>query len=250
MELTVLGTCGAYPGPGRAASGYLLRHDGFAIAIDLGTGALSNLQLHIPHAELDAVVISHEHIDHCVDLYPLWMARFFHPEPLPPLPLVSPKGVFERVARLQEEAGDAEDMRRRFDIREVEPGGSFELGPFRITTRLMPHWVPNMGMRIEANGAVMAYTGDTGPSEEIEVIGRDVDLLVTEASWLDGQDTKPFHITARQAGEHASRAEARRLMLSHFWPTNDREPYREQAAQAYQGDLILAQEGMTVEIGS
>jgi ribonuclease BN (tRNA processing enzyme) len=248
VELTVLGTSGAYPGPGRAASGYLLRHDGYSVALDMGTGALSNLQLHMPHEKLDAVVISHEHIDHCVDLYPLWMARYFHPEPLEPLPVVSPKGVFGRVARLQEQADDAEDMRRRFDIREVEPGEAFELGPFRISTRLMPHWVPNMGMRFEANGTVVAYTGDTGPTDQIEEIGRDANLLVTEASWLDGQDTRPYHITARQAGKYAARAGSQRLMLSHFWPTNDREPYREQAADEYEGDLVLADEGMTVEV--
>jgi ribonuclease BN (tRNA processing enzyme) len=250
VELIVLGTSGAYPGPGRAASGYLVRHDGFTLALDLGSGAFGNLQRHVGHTDVDALLISHEHVDHCVDLYGLWMARYFHPETLPPMPLFAPAGVFERVARLHDDQENVLDMGRRFDVHEVEPGSSFEVGPFRVDTRLMPHWVPNAGMRLQADGTVLAYTGDTGPSEEIEVIGRDADLLVTEASWLDGQDTRPFHITARQAGEHATRAGARRLMLSHFWPTNEREPYRQQAGEVYTGDLILADEGMAVEVGA
>jgi ribonuclease BN (tRNA processing enzyme) len=248
VELIVLGTSGAYPGPGRAASGYLVRHAGFTVAIDLGSGAFANLQRHVGHPDVDALLISHEHVDHCVDLYALWMARYFHPGELPPMPLFAPAGVFDRVARLHDDRENVLDMGRRFDVREVEPGSSFEVGPFRVGTRLMPHWVPNAGMRLEADGAVLAYTGDTGPSEEIETIGRDADLLVTEASWLDGQDTRPFHITARQAGEHAERARARRLMLSHFWPTNEREPYRQQAGEAYHGDLILAEEGMALQV--
>ena len=249
MRLTILGTSGAYPGPGRAASGYLLQHDDFTVAVDLGTGVMANLQQYVQFSDLDGVVISHEHVDHCVDLYSLWMARYFHPEPLPPLPLYAPAGVFDKVARLHDEPVNIEDMRGRFDVHNVEPGESFEVGPFRVDTRLMPHWVPNMGMRWQADGQVLAYTGDTGPSEEIEAIGRDALALVTEASWLDGQDNRPYHLTARQAAEHAARAGARKLVLSHFWPTNDRGASREQAAEAYEGEIVLADEGMTLEIG-
>jgi ribonuclease BN (tRNA processing enzyme) len=249
VRLTVLGTSGAYPGPGRAATGYLLQHDGFSVAVDLGSGVMSNLQQYVPHNQVDAVVISHEHVDHCVDLYSLWMARYFHPDPLPPMPLFAPKGVFDKVARLHDDPLNMEDMRARFDIHDVEPGSSFEVGPFRVETRLMPHWVPNMGMRWQTDGQILAYTGDTGPSEEIEAIGRDADALVTEASWLDGQDNRPYHLTARQAAGHAARAGARKLVLSHFWPTNDRESSREQAAEAYEGEIVLAEEGMTLELG-
>ncbi len=248
MDLTVLGTSAAYPAPGGAASGYLVRHGGFNLVLDLGTGALSNLQRHVPLTRIDALVISHEHPDHCLDLYPLWLALFFHPEPVPPIPLVSPAGVFDRVARLHRSDDEVRDMRQRFDVREVEPGAAVELGPYRIQTRPMRHLVTTIGVRVETDGRSLAYTGDTGPTEEVEHLARDVDVLVAENSWLDGQGTGPFHLTARQAGRHAAQAEAGRLVLSHFWPTNEREPSREQAAEMFDRDVVLAEEGMALEV--
>jgi ribonuclease BN (tRNA processing enzyme) len=250
MDLTVLGSSAAYPAPGGAASGYLLRHDGYNLWIDCGTGTLSNIQLHVPHWEVDAILISHEHPDHCVDLYPLGVARVFHADPLPKLPVFGLQGVFDRVSGLERD-GDTGRLRDVFDMRPVEPGDSIEIGPFRVGTRLLPHWVPNIGTRIEADGTVLAYTGDTGPDSGIEEIGRDADLLVTEASWQDGHLWKEaLHLTARQAAGHAQRAGARRLMLSHFWPGSDRDTSRQQAEEAYDGEIVLASEGLSVEIGS
>jgi ribonuclease BN (tRNA processing enzyme) len=250
VRVTVLGSSGAYPAAGGAASGYLLEHDGFRLALDFGTGALSNLQRHMPHGELDAVVLSHEHMDHCLDLYPLFIARFFAAERLPSLPLWTPPGTFDRIAALENEEGQSQ-MREVFDLHEVDAGTQFEVGPFGFATRLLPHWVPNSGMRISADGSVLCYTGDTGPSEEVEVIARDADLLIIEASWQDRDlqsGKQPFHLTARQGAEHAQRAGARRTLLSHFWPGSDRNVSREQAAEAYDGDLLLASEGMVVEV--
>src|SRR3954454_10144345 len=169
MRVTVLGSSGAYPAAGGAASGYLLEHDGFHVALDFGTGALANLQRHVATAELDAIVLSHEHMDHCLDLYPLFVARFFVAEPLPALPLWAPPGAFDHVAVLEDDEGQRQ-MREVYDVHEVEAGAEFEVGPFRFATRLLPHWVRNSGMRITADGSVLTYTGDTGPSDEIEAI--------------------------------------------------------------------------------
>jgi ribonuclease BN (tRNA processing enzyme) len=246
MELTVLGTCGAFPGPGRAATGYLLQHDGFNLAVDMGNGALANLQRAVPYQGIDAVLVSHSHPDHCVDIYALFIARKFHPEPLAPIPLAVAPGVFDRIASL---GSEVEEMRQSFEVRPLEPGQTFELGPFRIEARPMTHWVPALGYRIQADGRNLAYTGDTGPTEELEVLGRSVDMLITEASWLEGQERgrDPFHLTARQAAEHAARAGAGHLVLSHFWPTNDRERSREEAAPAFGSPITLADEGMRLE---
>jgi ribonuclease BN (tRNA processing enzyme) len=249
VELTVLGSSAAWPAAGLAASGYLLREDGFTAVLDLGTGTLSNLQLHVRHEQLDAVIITHSHIDHCIDLHPLYMARLFHPEPLPPLPLYAPPGVFDRVAGLEDAEGQGQ-MRELFDVHEVDPGSEFEAGPLRVSTRLLPHWVPNNGLRIQSDGRTLVYTGDTGPSEEVEALARGADLVVAEASWQPEQAVgrPPFHLTAAQAARHAARAGAARLMLSHFWPGADRDASREEAAAEFDGDLVIAHEGLRVEV--
>jgi ribonuclease BN (tRNA processing enzyme) len=249
MELIVLGTCAAWPGPGGAASGYLLRHGDFNLVIDLGTGALANLQRHIPHERIDGIVISHVHLDHCLDLAPLFFARFLRDESLPPLVLVSPSGVIDRIARLEE--GTEDQLRESFAVTEVDPGASFEMGPFAFETKLLPHLVPNMGMRITASGGSMAYTGDTGPSPEIEALARGADLLLAEASWLDGVDSPlgPIHLTARQAAEHAARSGVPHLVLSHFWPTIDRARSRAQAQEAFTGRLTMAEENLPIRFG-
>jgi len=248
LRLTVLGSSAAWPAPGGAASGYLLEHEGFVAAVDFGTGTLANLQLHVPHERLGAVVITHEHLDHCIDLYPLNVARVWFGEPLPPLPVFALPGVFDRLLALEDAEG-AEEMRRMFDVREITPGHDFEVGPFRVGTRMLPHWVPNSGLRFEAGGTVLAYTGDTGPSEEIAALGHGADLLLVEASWHErppGID--PFHLTAREAGGFAAEAGAGRLMLTHFWPGRDRETSRIQAAEAFGAEPILAREGLSVEV--
>ena len=248
MDVTVLGSCGAYPGAGRAASGYLLEHDGFRLVLDFGTAALPNLQKHAGIHAVDAVVISHSHADHWVDLYPLFIARFFHAHPIDPLPLFAAPRVFDHLSALEDDEG-VEQLNRIYQLTEVEPGQGFEVGPFRFTTRPMRHPVPTLGMRIESDGVVLAYSADTGPADELVEVARGADVLVAEASWLDGQDRIPdLHLTARQAGEHAARAGAGRLVLSHFWPTNAREPSLEQAAETFHGEVLLADEDLRFEV--
>jgi ribonuclease BN (tRNA processing enzyme) len=249
VELTVLGTSAAWPGPGRASAGFLLRHDGVHVALDLGIGTLANLQLEIPQERLDAIVVTHEHLDHCLDLYALTVARVFHAEPLEPLPLYSLPGVFERVSAL-ETAEQLEEMRALFDIRTLEAGDSFEIGPLRVATRALPHLVPNLGFRVETDGLALAYTGDTGPSDEVEALARDTDVFVSEASWEREEDALvEGHLSAGQAAEHATRAGAGRLVLTHFWPTVDRERARDRAAAAFDGEVLVAEEGMRIGVG-
>jgi ribonuclease BN (tRNA processing enzyme) len=249
VRLTVLGSCGGWPEAGRASTGFLLEHEGFTVALDLGTGTLANLQRQLPHERLGAVIVTHEHLDHCIDLYPLVVARVFHPEPVDKLPLYAPPGVFERIAALEDEEGVEEMRTKVFDVLPVDPGDTVEVGPFHVSTRLLPHSVPNAGVRLAADGHAVAYTGDTGPSQEIEALARDSDLLVAEASWLRADtEPEPVHLTAAQAAGHARAAGARRLMLAHFWPGLDRDASREQAAERYDGELVMAEEGLTVEV--
>ena len=246
MELTALGTSGGWPGAGRAASGYLLSHEGFNVVLDMGTGTLSRLQELLDLDDLGGIVISHGHYDHFLDLYPLFIARFYEECLTGPIPVYAPPGFFEHLFKLTEDGGV--DMRSVLEPRELQLTDTTEFGPFRIDTRPMTHLIPTIGVRVSANGTSMAYTGDTGESEEVETLARGVDLLLSEAAQQDMPEPVWFHLTARQAATHATRAGAGRLVLSHFWPTHDRDVSREQAAEAFDGELVLFDEGETVEV--
>ncbi len=102
-------------------------------------------------------------------------------------------------------------------------------------------------MRLAAPGLVVAYTGDTGPDPALAELGRDADLFIVDATDAPG-DRPPLNLTARQAGEAAAAAGARRLMLTHFWPGNDRERARADAAAAFPGEILIADEGAVVEL--
>ena len=251
MRLTVLGSSAAFPGPGRAASGYLLQHDGFNLCVDLGTGTLSALQERIGIEDVHGVVISHPHWDHFLDLYPMFVARHWHERQLPPIEVVGPTGFEEFFLRLNNSDDGVTTMRQVYTFREVEPGDPFGIGPFSVQTRLLPHWVRNMGTRFSADGTTLTYTGDTGPTEDIAALARDTDTLIAEASWQVRPDrVDAFHLTAQEAGEEAERAGTGRLVLSHLWPGDDRDRSRELAAKAFGGDLIVADDGLELEVGS
>jgi ribonuclease BN (tRNA processing enzyme) len=248
VELTALGTSGGWPGAGRAASGYLLEHDGFRVVFDLGTGTLSRLQELIDLDDLGGIVISHAHYDHFLDLYPLFIARFYEECLTGPIPVLAPPGFFDKLYLLTDDGGA--DMRTVLEPREVQLTDTTELGPLRIETRPMTHLVPTIGVRVSSNGTTLAYTGDTGETEEVETLARGADLLLAEAAQQDMPEPLWFHLTARQAAIHAARAGAGRLVLSHFWPTHDREVSREQAAEAFDGELVVFEEGASVKVGS
>ncbi len=248
MELVILGAGGTWPTAGGATSGYLLRQDGFNLWVDMGSGTMAQLQQHLALSDVHAVLISHAHPDHFVDIYPFFYARFYGELGEHGLPLFAPNGFFETAAGLvSEESRD--HMRTAYTSHGLEPGDGFDIGPFRIETRPMRHLGPSLGFRISAGGVVIAYTGDTGPTEEIEAIGRGANVLLSEATWQDGPNLLPFHLSARQAGEHAERAGVGRLLLTHIWPSLDREVSRAQAAETYSGEIVLASEGMRLEVG-
>jgi ribonuclease BN (tRNA processing enzyme) len=239
VELIVLGSSGSWPGPRAATSGYLLRHEGFNLWVDLGTGTFANLQKYVGLLDLDGVVVSHAHPDHFVDLYALFYARLFHQDPLPPLPLFCPPGCFGLVASVAS-SGRVREMAQVFDVREIEPGMSFEAGPLRVETREMRHSVATLGLRIKAGNTVFAYTADTGPTEEVVTLARGAELLLAEATYQTSDTRAPLHLTARQAGELAARANVGQLVLTHLWPDVDPEVSRAQAEEAFGAEVAIA----------
>lgn len=248
MELIALGVGGSWSSRGGGTSGYLLRADGFNLVVDLGSGTLGRLQEVVPVSEVHAVLVTHAHPDHFVDLYPLFYARYYGELGPPGLPLHVPTGLFDLAAALVSRES-REGMAVAFDVREFAPSEAFEVGPFRVKSEQMEHLgIPAAGFRIEADDGVLAYSGDTGPTPALVRLAAGADVLLSEATWQDDDDLKPFHLSARQAGEHAREAGVGRLVLTHIWPTHDPERSRAQAAEAYAGPIDVAVEGMRLEI--
>jgi len=248
VRLTVLGCAGSLPGPAGPCSSYLVEHDGFRLVLDLGSGALSPLQRAIGLYDVDAIAISHLHGDHCLDLCGYDVARRHRPEgPLPPVPLLGPAGTAERIASAALLAGPAA-LASTYTVQELSEGRR-EVGPFTLTTARMVHPIETYAMRVEAGGRSLTYSADTAPTRALVDLAADTDLLLCEASWLDGEDNPPgLHLTGAEAGEHAQRAGARLLVLTHLTVWGDAERSLAAAAGRYDGQIRLAASGATHEV--
>jgi ribonuclease BN (tRNA processing enzyme) len=255
-RLVVLGSCGAWPEPGRACSGFVLEYGGARIVLDLGYGTLPRLLSLLGSSAadgIDAVIVTHAHPDHMVDLHGLFRARWFGRHGAPAIPLFAPDQVRVRLLGLEDDGEDR--VRRVFDWHPL-PAVPQQAGPLRLESMLLPHYVPNAGVRLSAPGLTLAYTGDTGPDPALAELGREADLFITDATdWAQRVGGLPagsrpvLNLTAREAGEAAAAARARRLMLTHFWPDNDRRAALAAAATAFPGEILLADEGLSVALG-
>lgn len=248
MRLTVLGGSGAWPTADQACSGYLVEEDGFRLLVDPGYATLPRLLAYGDASQLDAVLISHGHPDHCADLNPLLRARTLRDDPAPVLPVYAPTGATDAVLAL-DRPGMLADAYARHEFR---PGDRLRIGPFAAQTRLLPHFVPNAGIRLSAGGAVLAYTGDTGPSPDIAELAREADLLLAEATYPDlvPADSARHLSSARQAGGYAAEAGVARLLLTHLQPGTDPDAARQSAADAFTGSIDVATAGLVADLPS
>ncbi|MGS2640146.1 MBL fold metallo-hydrolase [Streptosporangium sp. G12] len=246
MLLTILGGCGAWPGAGQACSGYLVEHDGFRLLVDPGYATVPRLLERVTADQVDAVFVSHGHPDHCADLNPLLRARAFRDDPPAPLPVYSLPGALDAVLAL-DRPGMLADAHV---LREFTAGDRIDIGPFRAQTRLLPHSVPNAGVRLTAGDRVLAYTGDTGPSPEVVELARGADLFLAEATYADRvpEDSRRNLSSARQAGRQAREAGVRHLLLTHLQPGTDATAARAAAGAEYDGEIGIATSGLVLDL--
>lgn len=250
MRLTVVGCSGSVPGPESPASCYLVEAEGFRVLLDLGNGALGALQRHCSVGEVDAVLLSHLHPDHCMDVLSLYVARTYDTNGgYPVIPVYGPVGT---AAHLAAAYGRAEHpgLSGCFEFREWTPV-QHRIGPLSVTPARVAHPVEAWAVRVEHGGRSLAYSGDTGPCQPLIDLARDVDVALFESSFQEGRDDHAppaLHLTGRQAGAHAAQAGAGRLILTHLPPWNDPATSLAAAREAYPGPVELAACGTTYDV--
>lgn len=269
MHMTVLGCRAGMPADGQPSSGYLVDSTSTRVLLDCGPGVALSLSAHAAADTLDAVVITHLHLDHCYDLLPIGKSILMtvaeYPDsekepqawaPVTAVPLYVPAGGKAVLDRLSElfPVSTVPLLNRAFelafDVREYQPGDSFTVAELEVSLHGLRHSAPNCGVRLTDEIGTLAYTGDTGLTAALQSLADEADMLLAEAS-LTRTDHGPHgHLSAIDAAEAAERAGVGSLVLTHF-PSAEPEWLRaraQEAASAFSGAVYVAQPGDTFEL--
>jgi ribonuclease BN (tRNA processing enzyme) len=238
LTLTVLGCSGSYAAPGGACSGYLVEDGTTTVWVDAGSGTLANLQHHVAMAEVDAVVLSHEHPDHWSDLEG-WnnVLRFVLDRRA--FPVYAPAGLRRRTYQ------DTEPQVAWYDVAD---GDTVSVGTLDFTFSRTDHGPETLGMRVDGGGRSLGYSADTGPAWSLEALGPGLDLALCEATMAAEEEGVLQHLSARQAGASARSAQAGGLVLTHLWPTLDPVRSRGEGSEAFGAPVELAAVGARYEV--
>lgn len=267
MRLTVVGCRAGMPADGQASSGYLVETARARLLLDCGPGVATALSSVTPPSGLDAIIISHFHSDHCYDLLPIGKSLMSAITAFPggpgvagggirPVRLFVPTGARERLSRWarlfpvrsQPQLDLAFEV--AFDVQEYEPGDRFTVGDCSLQMDEMRHAEPNCGTRIEAQGATLAYTGDTGLCDAAVELAADADVLLIEATLSRPDETGHGHLSGAEAGQVAARAGAGELVLTHFASRDDAwlRAIEAAAAAEFDGPIRMAEPGLRCSI--
>jgi ribonuclease BN (tRNA processing enzyme) len=242
MKLTVLGCSGSLPGPDSPASGYLVEEDEYRLVLDLGHGALGTLQQHVAPHEVDAIILSHLHGDHCIDLTAYVNVLRYGPHRREGrIPVIGPSGTRDRIETAYDPLARKLGLRELFEFSTPRSG---ELGPFAVSVTGVNHPVPAYAISLSVGDRKLVYSGDTGESEALVSLAHGADVLLCEATFAPHDPYLPnLHLTGKQAGEHAARAGVDRLIVTHVPPWNSRDVAAAEAAAAFSGPVEAAQPG-------
>jgi len=244
IAVTVLGSAAMYSTLERSCSGYLLEYEGTKLWIDAGGGTWRQLLQFTDHGAIDGVVLTHRHPDHTIDIFQALHARLYgEAESLPPIPLWAPGETIERLWAFSSE------LVRAFDVRMVAEGETVEADGAKLSFVRMAHPPETLGVRIEHEGAVLAYSADTGPGADFRTLAGDADLFVCEATFQDSDDEWEGHMRASQAGAAAAEAGTKKLLLTHLPAARD---LGLSLAEAQKGsgdaEVQLAADGLRLEV--
>jgi ribonuclease BN (tRNA processing enzyme) len=226
--------------------------------LDCGCGVFGKLRAARDYAEVDAVVISHLHADHILDLVPFASALTYAPrhQPVPvdgwpgtndpPRPrLIAPPGARDVFRRLCSAAGMSDEhIECAFRLEEYDPGGAVHVGDIELRFQPVPHFLPTHAINLTTAAGRVTYSADSSPSEDLCAFARDTDLLLIEATLPRPEREGPRgHLTPEEAGEHGRRAGARRVVLTHMSDELDADWARDEAERGFGGPVDVAHEG-------
>lgn len=245
LRIVPVGVGAAYSAPGEAQSCYLVTAAGRSVAIDLGSGTVNLLQRQIPPEDLDALVITHLHPDHCVDLMALRVYMVWGPGAGGILTVHGPPGLRDRLVAFS--GSDGWD--RAFDFRDLAPReGVIDLGGGLVLRhREVPHLPPTHAVRFDHDGRAVCFSADCAPNEALVELARGCDVLLCECSFGAGPVPEGVpHLDARDAGGIAARAGAGRLLLVHASSEVNREASLAVARGVFDGPVAWARQGESV----
>lgn len=260
MRLTIIGCSGSMSGKDSPASSYLVQAEGpdeagnprtWTLVLDFGPGAMGHLLKYADPARIDAMVLSHLHADHCVDLVGMQVYRRWYPEgALPRLPVFSPGDGAERTRATSGDDAD-ETYEGEFEFHSVKPGNTLQVGPMFVEFFEAFHTVEALAIRITGPSeedadkqVVLTYTGDTDYVTTVVDSARNADVLLSEAAFEEGRDeAEGIHMTGKRAGQVANDAGAKRLLLTHLQPWTNPVRTAEDAASIYDGDVTVVEAG-------
>jgi ribonuclease BN (tRNA processing enzyme) len=264
MRVTVLGKSPSWQDAGGACSGYLLRDGDTAVLIDCGNGVFGKLRQYIDYVDVDAVLISHLHADHFLDLVPFAYALTYAPRqqpvPVPPWPgtdtparprLLAPPGARQAFRRVGGAWGSEDLIENAFRLEEYEESARPEVGSLRFEFRSVPHFTETFAVSVtSSNGSGrLAYGADTSPSKELCEFVKGCDLLLIEATLPRPERTGVRgHLTPSEAGQHARAAGAKRVVITHISDELDHTWARTEASNAFGGPVQVAREGAIFEV--
>lgn len=257
MRLTVLGGSAACPNPGGASSSYLVQHGEFSLILDCGPGSVPVLRKYSKLRDIGAVMISHLHSDHTIDLVPFrYGLRYIPNGQGPRVPLWMPphgRNFLDRLADVFAAGPEADDpfFDTEFDVDEYDPSATVEVGPFQVSFTSTRHFIDCWAMRIECGGRSLVYLADTNYLESLADFGTNADLMICEATMPPQPEDAPKsdgHLTAAEAGQIASLAHARHLVLTHIWAENGKSLAAENARATYKGAITVAESGVQIQV--
>jgi ribonuclease BN (tRNA processing enzyme) len=264
VQITVLGKSPAWQDANGACSGYLVEEEGTCLVLDCGNGVFSKLRRFRDYTDVDAVVISHLHADHFLDLVPFAYALTYAPrqQPVPvdrwpgtdsparPT-LYAPRGAGETFRRVVGAWGNEDLIEKAFDLVEYDPDAGLEVGTLRIRFHEVPHFTTTYAVGISSSngGGRFTYGADSGPNDELVRFADGADLLMIEATLpRPEREGDRGHLTPGEAGEHGARANAKRLVLTHISDELDPGWATAEAERTFAGPVALAAEGAVYEI--